>query len=543
MKLYYLNGPKSGEAVDLSPPLVTLGRETDNDLSLLVGGISRYHAKLEYTENAWTIKDLGSTNGTKVNGELISTALVLKGGETLSLGDQSFKIEQSDNEKAVSAKAVMPTEMFAVDNFLTAQAGDSTIPEINIKPLDIAPVAEAAPTAPIPSAAVNPAPAAAPAPVMFTPTVEKQSSPEVPIDPTPSQAGAGIFSATSIMSDPVPESKTEDVQKSKDDSPFGKGNFFSSNSDDTSGENKKKNKFLINALFYIGVIFLAIIMVMVFLKSEEKNSGSNTAFVAPKKVPPFLLAYEKQVTTKDNIFRYEMRIEDKNVHITLDDLKYQRHVSLPKELTDDQLETLKYEVRNSQFLELGSVEKGSASGYEDDERKITICIDEKFNMVKVKNNYAPNSFLDAERIVEELSAGELGIKSVTLTPEEMKEEARESFEIAQIKFDNYEAHPMNLTLAIKRYQMAMENLRSFVNKPDYWETARKNKLKAETLLDDKVNALLFNGDKAFRLSEYQKARESTVLILKMVDSTDPRYERARKRIINLDKNTRGLKQK
>ena len=68
MKLYFINGLREGESIVLQPPGVCIGRESDNDIQLLVAGVSRYHAKISFDGMKWSIADLGSTNGTKVNG-------------------------------------------------------------------------------------------------------------------------------------------------------------------------------------------------------------------------------------------------------------------------------------------------------------------------------------------------------------------------------------------------------------------------------------------------------------------------------------------
>ncbi len=47
MNLYFLNGKRQGEQWELVPPGICIGRESDNDIQLLTGGVSRYHAKLE----------------------------------------------------------------------------------------------------------------------------------------------------------------------------------------------------------------------------------------------------------------------------------------------------------------------------------------------------------------------------------------------------------------------------------------------------------------------------------------------------------------
>lgn len=88
MKLFFLNGPRQGENVDLTPPGISIGREEDNDVQLLIAGVSRYHAKLTFDGTNWQIQDLGSTNGTHVNGKPVSGALPLREGDSIAIGDQ-----------------------------------------------------------------------------------------------------------------------------------------------------------------------------------------------------------------------------------------------------------------------------------------------------------------------------------------------------------------------------------------------------------------------------------------------------------------------
>ena len=78
MKLFFLNGPRKGENIELAPPGISIGREEDNDVQLLVAGVSRYHAKITFNGSDWRIQDLGSTNGTKVNGKPIQSPVPLQ---------------------------------------------------------------------------------------------------------------------------------------------------------------------------------------------------------------------------------------------------------------------------------------------------------------------------------------------------------------------------------------------------------------------------------------------------------------------------------
>ena len=71
----------------LSAKPVTLGKTADNDIVILDGAISRKHARLERHGDSCFIKDLGSLNGTSVNGENIGEhERELKDGDEITVG-------------------------------------------------------------------------------------------------------------------------------------------------------------------------------------------------------------------------------------------------------------------------------------------------------------------------------------------------------------------------------------------------------------------------------------------------------------------------
>jgi len=67
----------------------TIGRTTDNQIVVPVREVSRRHAEIILTEDGYTIKDLGSPNGTFVNGERI-TEQRLEDGDRIAMGGQVF---------------------------------------------------------------------------------------------------------------------------------------------------------------------------------------------------------------------------------------------------------------------------------------------------------------------------------------------------------------------------------------------------------------------------------------------------------------------
>jgi hypothetical protein len=71
--------------VPLSSDTVTIGRLADCDVVLKDKGASRKHAQLKRRDGTWTLTDLGSTNGTRLNGQTVQTR-ELSDGDTITIG-------------------------------------------------------------------------------------------------------------------------------------------------------------------------------------------------------------------------------------------------------------------------------------------------------------------------------------------------------------------------------------------------------------------------------------------------------------------------
>jgi len=63
-----------------------LGRSRDCDIVLQDPNVSRRHAEVRPSGGSWIVRDLGSTNGVKLNGRRIASAEALKRGDTIELG-------------------------------------------------------------------------------------------------------------------------------------------------------------------------------------------------------------------------------------------------------------------------------------------------------------------------------------------------------------------------------------------------------------------------------------------------------------------------
>ncbi len=63
-------GPKPGNVIALKTPEIRIGRDLTNDITIQDPEISRFHAVLRWSNNAYYLEDLGSTNGTMLNGKV-----------------------------------------------------------------------------------------------------------------------------------------------------------------------------------------------------------------------------------------------------------------------------------------------------------------------------------------------------------------------------------------------------------------------------------------------------------------------------------------
>jgi ABC-type multidrug transport system ATPase subunit/predicted component of type VI protein secretion system len=92
IQLVRTEGPQSGQAYELARPELVLGREPGVDIQIDSPGVSRRHARLFQQDGSYFIADLGSSNGTFLNGERLSGPRRLQPGDEITLG-QSVRLE------------------------------------------------------------------------------------------------------------------------------------------------------------------------------------------------------------------------------------------------------------------------------------------------------------------------------------------------------------------------------------------------------------------------------------------------------------------
>ena len=100
------SGPTVGALYPLEAEAISIGRDASNTIQINDAEISRRHSRLQFQGGKYVIEDVGSTNGTHVNGQRIMSAYVLKPGDVVSFGEGIVLSFESSNFDSAATLAV-----------------------------------------------------------------------------------------------------------------------------------------------------------------------------------------------------------------------------------------------------------------------------------------------------------------------------------------------------------------------------------------------------------------------------------------------------
>ncbi len=112
-QLVMRSGPTPGKTFVLDKAESTIGRDTTNDIVINDAEVSRKHSRLTLQGGGVVLEDLGSTNGTFVEGQRLMGPHNMRPGEMIMLGENislSFEAAQYDPNATVMASGPSPRE-------------------------------------------------------------------------------------------------------------------------------------------------------------------------------------------------------------------------------------------------------------------------------------------------------------------------------------------------------------------------------------------------------------------------------------------------
>ena len=177
-KLILQTGPEAGKEFPLEKAEVFMGRDTNNDIVINDPEISRRHARLIREGDDYLYEDLGSTNGTFIQGQRLAAPTLLKHGMILTIGERvmiSYMIAMSDPFATVAVSrpgvTVIPPQVAAVPE---APKLPLQVPPVQTPPLQTPP-SYVPPAYSQPPAYTPPPPTFSPQPPVMNPAPKKKS--------------------------------------------------------------------------------------------------------------------------------------------------------------------------------------------------------------------------------------------------------------------------------------------------------------------------------------------------------------------------------
>ncbi len=86
-RLVMRRGPQPNQIFELNKDIISIGRDVTNEITINDPEVSRHHCRLTRGPSGYTLEDLGSTNGTFVNGQRLTGARPLSPNDLVGLGE------------------------------------------------------------------------------------------------------------------------------------------------------------------------------------------------------------------------------------------------------------------------------------------------------------------------------------------------------------------------------------------------------------------------------------------------------------------------
>ena len=108
------DGPLAGQRFPVTETPITFGRMSDNVVVISSRSASRRHAEVRRDASGYLLQDLGSSNGTLVNGKRV-TSCPLQPGDLITIGEETFWVEADATETALALPEYRPVSPASVE--------------------------------------------------------------------------------------------------------------------------------------------------------------------------------------------------------------------------------------------------------------------------------------------------------------------------------------------------------------------------------------------------------------------------------------------
>src|SRR5690348_6518714 len=122
-----------GKPIELQKELTLIGRKEDCDLRLDHKSVSKLHCVIVKTDGLLLLRDLGSTNSTRVNGQRIRRAALLP-NDQLTIANYKFRVQLGDGEPPPADDHTQQLDAKEVVKLLNREADAELVDEADDQP-------------------------------------------------------------------------------------------------------------------------------------------------------------------------------------------------------------------------------------------------------------------------------------------------------------------------------------------------------------------------------------------------------------------------
>ncbi|HRK30402.1 MAG TPA: ATPase, T2SS/T4P/T4SS family [Tepidisphaeraceae bacterium] len=126
----YLEITSAGKSARMSAEVsaISVGRGADNMLVLVDNMASRAHCVIERTSDGWRVRDLGSSNGTRLNGQIIKSS-PLKPGDAIQIGKTTIKLFDPGLQEVLTDDDLVDEEFSKLEALAMGRVDDDPLPK------------------------------------------------------------------------------------------------------------------------------------------------------------------------------------------------------------------------------------------------------------------------------------------------------------------------------------------------------------------------------------------------------------------------------
>ena len=186
-------------------------------------------------------------------------------------------------------------------------------------------------------------------------------------------------------------------------------------------------------------------------------------------------------------------------------------------------------IQDTEFMKLKEEDADTEAGSNEKNRitKIVVGYNGNLNSVTVRNTVPKISFTAVQELVENFTDEVLEVRTVSMSVAEIRSQAEKYYHRAKEYYENYEAKPQNLRLAIRHYKLAVQLLSRFRPRPKMCIDAQKDLERAEKIFNQKKKETLDDLKIKLKLNELSEALEKAKLLLEYAEPNTEGYEKVR----------------